>query len=177
MVIDYILATLVGALVALPWTLPWLRHYLDWTNSMSSALERGGSIPDIPENVSRVPWQLMLANILVYAVYEIGMTRWRGQTLGKIVTGIRVRRADSRGRPDLAMSATRFVVKMVYLLVGLVPLLGVLALIFTVVDYLWPLREPSRRAMHDLAASTCVARTRGVTRTWADGSPGDSGPG
>ena len=160
-IIDYLLVTLVGALVALPWTLRWARQYSHYFDALS-AWGGSGQMPRMPYSVAHPPWQIFVANIVVYALYEVGMTVWRGQTVGKIVTGIRVRRTTSAGSPGLAAAVNRFLVKCVYLLLSFVPALGLLAVAFVLVDYLWPLRDPARRALHDLSAGTYVVRTRGT---------------
>lgn len=159
-IIDYLLASLVGALVALPWTLDWARKYSDYFDSLT-AWGGSGPMPHMPASVAQPPWQIFVANIVVYALYEVGMTVWRGQTLGKVITGIRVRRSASAGSPGLPAAVNRFLVKCVYLLLSFVPALGLFAVMFVLVDYLWPLRDPSRRALHDLSAGTYVVRTRG----------------
>lgn len=77
---------------------------------------------------------------------------FNGQTLGKQALGIRVRRLDG-GPISLAQALMREVV-MRQLLIGLVGFV-VLA---PIVNALWPLWDPDRRALHDLGASTIVAR-------------------
>lgn len=156
-IIDYLLISTLAALVALPWTLEWVRHYeafiSDWGLS--------GPMPPLPDDVANVPWQIGAANLVLYAIYEIGMTVWRGQTIGKIATGVRVRPVGSPGRPDLRAATIRFVLKCATVVLGPIAALGALAIFFSVLDYLWPLRDGQRRAIHDLAAQTCVVRTRG----------------
>lgn len=159
-VIDYLLVTLVGALVALPWTLDRARRDSDYFHAVST-WRGSGPMPKVPDDVLHVAWQIFVANIVVYALYEVGMTVWRGQTVGKIATGIRVRRTSSAGSPGLAAAVNRFLVKCVYLLLGFVPALALVALVFALLDFLWPLRDSDRRSLHDMSAGTYVVRTRG----------------
>lgn len=159
LIIDRLLTTLVGGLVALPWTLQWVRAYSDFFTRWGGV----GPMPELPAEVINPPWQIFLATVIVYAVYEIGMTVWRGQTVGKIAAGIRVRGGTSAGSPDFGVSANRFVVKCLYVILSTVPLLGAIALMFTIVDYMWPVRDPASRALHDKVGGTYVVRTRGVT--------------
>lgn len=156
-IIDYLLMSALAALVALPWTLEWVRHYQAFLSDWGLS----GPMPALPADVANVPWQIGVANLVLYAIYEIGMTVWRGQTLGKIATGIRVRPAATPGRPGLRAATIRFLLKCATIVLGPVAALGALALFFSVLDYLWPLRNTQRRAIHDLAAETCVVRTRG----------------
>ncbi|MBO1756203.1 RDD family protein [Allobranchiibius sp. CTAmp26] len=158
-IIDFVLTSLVSALVAFPWTLDRARQTSDYFHTLTTWRGSGPS-PQVPYNLAHPPWQIFVANIAVYALYEVGMTVWRGQTVGKIVTGIRVRRTASAGSPGLAAAVNRFLVKCVYVLVSFVPALSWIAAAFALVDYLWPLRDPARRALHDISAGTYVVRTR-----------------
>jgi uncharacterized RDD family membrane protein YckC len=73
----------------------------------------------------------------------------RGQTLGKRVLGIAVRRAGSLGRLGYPRAAARFLVTFAFWLPA-----GLLAL----VDGLWPLGQRENRALHDLVAGSVVVR-------------------
>lgn len=159
LIIDHLLTTLVGALLAFPWTAKWVSAYSTFVTDWGGE----GPMPEIPASITNPPWQIFAATVIVYAVYEVGMTTWRGQTIGKIAAGIRVRRGTSAGSPGLAVSANRFVVKSVYVIFSAVPAVGAIALLFTVVDYLWPVRDPHNRALHDKVGATYVVRTRGIT--------------
>ena len=87
---------------------------------------------------------------LVY--YTPIMVAWEGRTLGKRALGIRVVRAD--GRPLGAGTVVVRQVLLQYLLVGLVPVVGL-------VNYLLPLfDDPGNRAGHDRIARTRVIRER-----------------
>lgn len=69
-----------------------------------------------------------------------------GQTLGMMVTGLRITRPDG-GPVDLGKSAIRAVMAYVS---GIVILLG----------YLWALWDPEKRTWHDIVADTRVYKVR-----------------
>ncbi len=77
--------------------------------------------------------------------------RW-GQTLGKRVLGIMVVTSADRSKISGGAAGGRAAV---YLLVPLVPLLGIIFLLFDVLRLLW---DPSRQCLHDNAAGTVVVR-------------------
>jgi uncharacterized RDD family membrane protein YckC len=72
-----------------------------------------------------------------------------GQTPGKRLLGIAVRRSQSLGRLGYPRAAARFGATFVFWLGA-----GVLAL----VDCLWPLGQRENRALHDLVAGSVVVR-------------------
>ncbi len=75
-----------------------------------------------------------------------------GQTLGKQALSIRVVREDAQPITSSPALLREFVGKG---LLGLVPF-------FTIVDYLFPLGDPRRQAIHDKLASTFVVRADAV---------------
>lgn len=91
----------------------------------------------------------LLSVYALWAAYRIGATARTGRTVGKWLLGIAVvDAADPRRNPSLTQSVRRFLVPQG---VGLVPLP------FTGwVPYLWILRDPQRRGLHDKAAGTLV---------------------
>jgi uncharacterized RDD family membrane protein YckC len=82
------------------------------------------------------------------------MARTNGQTLGRIVTGIRVVRAN--GVPiDFGFAMLREVVVKVLFFGVLGTLTGGLA---PLIDVLWPLWDEENRALHDFVVNTRVIR-------------------
>ncbi|TWP35710.1 RDD family protein [Leekyejoonella antrihumi] len=164
LIIDNILMFLVAVAITYPWVSVWISAYQDWVNAVMTAVNHGSQRPAIPEAVLHFPWQTLAANLIVYAVYEIVLITYRGQTVGKMMTGIRVRRASTGGNPSLQESAIRFVIKQITLIGGLISVIAPLALIFTIVDYLTPLFDRLHRAIHDRGARTYVVRTSPRTK-------------
>ena len=75
-------------------------------------------------------------------VYFIGMWAWKGQTLGQMITNVKVIRID--GKPvDLRTSAIRFIG---YLICGLTLGLGFLVIAF----------DKNKQGLHDKLAETYV---------------------
>ena len=89
---------------------------------------------------------------LVYA--PAVMARTNGRTVGKMVTGIRVVRADGR-RVDFLWAALREVVVKAFALGIAAALTGGLAYL---VDVLWPFVDGRRRALHDIVVDSRVVR-------------------
>ncbi|RMI45375.1 RDD family protein [Actinomadura harenae] len=92
--------------------------------------------------------------LLVYEAVQLAL--W-GRTLGKRVAGVRVVTADG-SRPDPARAALRAAVYAVPIALRPVPVLGLLAGIFWVVNVGTAFRGPERRAVHDRMAGTGVVK-------------------
>lgn len=90
---------------------------------------------------------------LAYAPVMMGMTN--GKTLGRMLTGIRVVRAD--GRPITIGFAALREVAVKTLLIGTVG--GSLTFgLATLIDVLWPLWDDENRALHDFVVNTRTVR-------------------
>ena len=155
-VIDGILVLCVSAGLAWPWSQSWFETYASYAEDVMDAQQRGVTAPSAPEALSEIPWQWALISLLVYAVYEITLTAWRGRTLGKMVTGISVRQLAHPGPPSVGDAAVRFLVKGITAVVFPIPALSGLGTLFTFVDGLWPLGDKQRQALHDKMPATVV---------------------
>ncbi len=93
------------------------------------------------------------------AIYTIGFWRWKQATPGKLVLGLRVRRRES---PDLPWSAIllRYGFHLALGFVGLIPFVGYGTGMVQLLDYLWPLWDDKRQALHDKVAGTNVVQFR-----------------
>jgi uncharacterized RDD family membrane protein YckC len=83
---------------------------------------------------------------LVVTAYCLVFWTTTGQTLGKMALGISVRRAAEPGPLPLRAAVLR----------RLVPLAGQFVNLLTLIDYLWPLWDDKRQALHDKVAGTQV---------------------
>lgn len=105
---------------------------------------------------------LSLVGVVAQAAYNVLLHASTGQTLGKRMVGIRVVRADDPARtPSIASALLRWIVQ--YggpQALSNLPLVGLIAFVFTVVDHLFPLWDARRQALHDKAAKTLVVRVR-----------------
>jgi len=99
--------------------------------------------------------EIGLASLLVGAVYTISFWRWKQATPGKLALGLRIRRRES---PDFPWSAMllRYGFYLALGVVGLIPLVGFAASLVQLLDYLWPLWDQKRQALHDKVAGTNV---------------------
>lgn len=99
-----------------------------------------------------LPLSTVLALSLGAGLYEVLLTAWRGQTVGKMALRIRVVRTDTGAPPTLGPAAIR------YLLPAAVSAVPVIGPFLSLAVYLPALRDPRRQGFHDRAAATVVVR-------------------
>jgi uncharacterized RDD family membrane protein YckC len=103
--------------------------------------------------VTSIPGWAILPFVAMMVVYEVALETWLGQTLGKMLLGVRVARLVNGTGPDVSQVTLR----------ALLPA-SVLAIPFISVAYpfiyLTAGFSPMRRGVHDHAGGTVVVRTR-----------------
>ena len=129
-----------------------LRQY--WSEATAAA-QVGGNPPDsttLVANLTPEVLKLALLQLLVAAVYEIPLTKLRGQTLGKMALGTRVRPLAQEGLPSWGQAVLRWVG---YRVLAVIPQIGGF---YSLLDALWIFWDPRRQTLHDKIAKTVVAR-------------------
>jgi uncharacterized RDD family membrane protein YckC len=109
---------------------------------------------DDAHNTVSLPVWVLVAWLAVLVLYESACVAWRGQTLGKLLFGVRVAYLLNGTKPDPFHSALRIMLPAVVL--ALPPTLWFLYP--TVYFTAW--FNPMRRGIHDSAGGTVVVRTR-----------------
>jgi uncharacterized RDD family membrane protein YckC len=84
------------------------------------------------------------------AIYQTVMIGSRNQTLGKMAFGIAVLDAESRTPIGYPRAFTRWISTAALRALFTIP---------TIVDHLWPLRDPRNQTLHDKFARSVVVRT------------------
>jgi uncharacterized RDD family membrane protein YckC len=99
--------------------------------------------------------------LVVRFVYGVGFLKLFQATPGKMAFGLEVR---LRERPDVlpwGSVLARWFTQNLGTFLAFVPLVGLFAWAFSMLDDLWPLWDGKRQALHDKAARTNVVRVRG----------------
>ena len=84
------------------------------------------------------------------AIYYTAMIGSRSQTFGKMALGIKVVDAESSSPIGYARAFSRWLSTAAMRALFTIP---------SVVDHLWPLRDPRNQALHDKVARSVVVRT------------------
>lgn len=155
LVIDNLLLSTVVLVLGWPWLGESLEQFSQW---WMAAVRNPSSdlVPRIPDRLLSTWISLTLLVALVHVGYEIiGLSRW-GVTVGRLVTGIRVRDVSGAIRLPLSTAVRRTGVKFLGDLTAAIPVLSFLTGLFALLDKVWPLWDPRRQALHDKAADTQV---------------------
>jgi uncharacterized RDD family membrane protein YckC len=136
-----------------------------WGERLGAALLDGVILAPIYVAAQLLATASDVAGLIAYAVYFIAVLLYapllmarqgahNGQTIGKQVVNIRVLREDLQ-----AMTFGRAVLREFLVKALLFGVLGIFTLyILTLLDYLWPLWDQGRQALHDKVASTRVVK-------------------
>jgi len=115
---------------------------------MVYALRSGTSTAPLPR------WPVFVG-IAIAVVYETAFIAWKGQTLGKMLLGLRVARLVNGTTPDRSQSALRALVP-----ASALSLPGVIGISLYLVVLLMAVPSDLRRGIHDHAGGTVVVRSR-----------------
>ncbi|MFL6065513.1 MAG: RDD family protein [Friedmanniella sp.] len=157
-IVDGVFVGILGSLASLPLLLPMIRRLSAFVAQSMEAARQGQVQPPPPSTTELLPVgdQLMLSLIAVAIsfVYQVVFLHWRGATPGKLICGLRVVPVDrGRYRDRLAWGSVS-----VRALVWTLPGLSSLLFLVRLLDVLFPLWQPKRQALHDLAARTQVVK-------------------
>lgn len=97
-------------------------------------------------------FSFMALAAVVGLLYEVVMIAMRGQTLGKMMTSIKVVRADNGLGPGWGKSIGRWIIPAV---LGFIPAVGWLLYLLVYLSLLW---DSARQGWHDKAAGTLVVK-------------------
>jgi uncharacterized RDD family membrane protein YckC len=153
--IDGLIVSAIAALLGWSLVSAIADDFSRYLNEVSAAAQAGANPPDATTFYANVVpdfLKLALLQLLVAAAYEIPLTKLRGQTVGKMVLGTRVRPLAQEGLPSWGQSVLRWVG---YRVLAVIPQIGSL---YSLLDALWVLWDPRRQCLHDKIAKTVVAR-------------------
>jgi uncharacterized RDD family membrane protein YckC len=165
-----VLATLVDGLILLPITLvlyiPFYGKVFDAYRDYFHDLDRasaGGPQPSpfqVERELAGTLTLMGLVSLALGLVWTFFWLRWKQATPGKLVLGLRVRRRDVPGPLPWSTIALRWLGQYAVGVLALVPVVGSILGIYSVLDDLWPLWDDKRQALHDKVAGTNVVRIR-----------------
>ena len=174
-----IIDSIIVSILALPLTFAPLSQafnvFMDYVQKVVDAVQAGSStLPVQPDGLDAPLMQVSLTILAVSVIYEVAFLTTTGATLGKKVMGISVRLREKPGPLSLATALKRTAVKDGGELFGLVPVVGIIGSLFTLLDGLWPLWDDKNQAIHDKVAATNVVvgpQPRRDAQRVVDGGP------
>jgi uncharacterized RDD family membrane protein YckC len=151
----------IAAIVSAPLAYVPMQHAMNlfgdfFRQVMSDAQAGVATTAQPPAELTVVMMQVGLIGLAVRIIYEVAFLTWRGATPGKMVVGISVRLREKAGPPPLVTVLKRTLVQEGGTIFALLPIIGGLGSLFTLLDSLWPLWDDKKQAIHDKAAATNV---------------------
>jgi uncharacterized RDD family membrane protein YckC len=159
LILDGLVLGIIGALIAFPWVSDVVDSYGDWFDALSSD---SGSVDNsqLQDDIAGPLLVITLVQLAIGFVYNVGFLMWKQATPGKLLLGLRVRLREAPGPMPTRTVLLRWAGQYGVGILGLLPVVGCLSLIYTLLDYLWPLWDDKRQAVHDKIAKTNVVRIR-----------------
>ncbi len=163
-VLDAIVVGIIAGIIATPWIRDAYHIYRDWFDDVLRTSEAGNT-----SNIDTAQLQRDLARPLAFVLgiqlvvgfgYHVGFLMWKQATPGKLIVGLRVRLRDQPGRMPLGTVLLRWLGQFGVGILGLIPFVGSLTGIYSLLDVLWPLWDDKKQAVHDKLAKTNVVRVR-----------------
>ncbi|HCB04618.1 MAG TPA: hypothetical protein DEQ43_10290 [Nocardioides bacterium] len=163
-ILDAIIVGIIATIVALPWARDAFDTYRAWLDDALRASDAGGGnnldTAQLQRDLARPLAIIIGIQLVVGFCYQVGFLMWKQATPGKLALGLRVRLRDRPGPMPLGTVMVRWLAQFGVGILGLIPILGSLTVVYTLLDYLWPLWDQKKQAIHDKAAKTNVVRTR-----------------
>jgi len=161
--LDTVITTPIAVLLALPWVRQIGSAYSDFFDAAVRSGSDGGSVPDPASLMADLQGPflaLSLVSLVVNFAYHVGFLKWKAATPGKLIVGLRVRLRETPGPLTWGTVLMRWLGQFGVGILGLIPAIGGIFGLYTVVDLLWPLWDSKKQAVHDKIAKTNVVRLR-----------------
>lgn len=165
-VLDSLLVSAVGAVLALPFLLDAVESYVREVDRATQAAESGESL-SFAETFDVYGWSggsflaVSLVTLVVGLAYHVLLLRTRGATVGMQAVGLRVRTWEPQPGPlPWRAAVVRWAAFYGVGVLAVIPLVGFLTSTWVLVAGLWPLWDARRQGLHDKAAGTVVIRAR-----------------
>jgi uncharacterized RDD family membrane protein YckC len=159
--VDGVLVTVLGVLFAWRPLKELVVAYQRLVDDTVRAMQTGSAPPDAGTVAVATAGPLLLAAgifLLVGFVYEVGFLKGYQATPGKMLLGLEVRPRERPGSLPWRAVLLRWTGKGGAGLLQMVPLGQLVHLVYALLDYLWPLWDPHRQALHDKLGGTVVVR-------------------
>jgi uncharacterized RDD family membrane protein YckC len=161
-ILDGIVLGIIGLLIALPWWRDIFHAYTDWFDEAINSGSTGATVDpyELQRHVMRPLLVIGAINLALGFVYTVGFLMWKQATPGKLIVGLRVRLRESPGPMPIGTVLLRWVGQYGVGIIGLIPYVGSVGSLYTLLDSLWPLWDDKKQALHDKLAKTNVVQRR-----------------
>ena len=158
--IDVVILSAIMVAVAYPWVSDVASSYGDWFDKVQSSDSGSVSTRELRDDIAGPVLVISAINIALGFVYNVGFLMWKQATPGKLLLGLRVRLRETPGPMPLGTVLTRWVGQYAVGILSLVPFIVGIVGLYSIINYLWPLWDSKKQALHDKVAKTNVVRIR-----------------
>jgi uncharacterized RDD family membrane protein YckC len=161
LLLDGVATLVLGLLFSWPWVREVAHGYRLYIDDVVSAAQAGAPTPDPSAFMSTLAGPLAMITVvflLVDFVYEVAFLKGFQATPGKLLLGLEVRLRERPGPLSWSTVLLRWLGKSGVGLLRLLPLGSLVSGVYSLLDYLWPLWDHRRQALHDKLAHTNVVR-------------------
>jgi uncharacterized RDD family membrane protein YckC len=162
--LDALILGVIAAIVAAPWIRDLWHTYKDWFDDVINSSENGSSssidTAQLQRDIARPLAFIVGIQLAVGFCYHVGFLMWKQATPGKLMVGLRVRLRERPGRMPFGTVGLRWASQFLVGILGLIPFVGYLSGLYSLLDDLWPLWDDQKQAIHDKIAKTNVVRIR-----------------
>ena len=158
-ILDSVITSVMAVIVAIPWLGPLFTAVSDFIDASVAAAGAGGAMPDQNAYINELlaaSLPITIVSLVVGLLYETVFLVWRGATPGKMALGTVVRRVGGPGKLTVVDAIKRQLIGLATAVVGVVPVVGLLGSIVSILDPAWLLWDPKRQTLHDKVADTVV---------------------
>ena len=160
--LDGVILAVVTGIFSWPWIKELTTAYRDFLSSYVASAQAGSTTPpDTSAFIGSVMGPLLmmlLVNIGVHFFYTVGFLKGYGATPGKMALGLEVRLRERPGPMPWSTVLLRWLGQSLSTIVAIIPFGALVGSLYWWLDYLWPLWDSKRQALHDKIARTNVVR-------------------
>lgn len=150
-IVDGLILAVVSIALAAPFLFSFLPRFTAYVDQMAQAVREGVQVNPlgIYTESGLLPFLLLYTSIslAVSAAYTVLFIRFMGATPGKLLLEVRVRSWATEGLPSWSQAWKRWMT---------CELVGAVVSFYVWLDYLWPLWDDRRQAVHDKLPDTVV---------------------
>ena len=158
--VDWLVVAFVAGIAAYPWATDIIDSYGDWLDTVNVDDSNSYDTSQLQSDLAGPIAIVALISLGVGLVYHVAFLMWKQATPGKLAVGLRVRLRERPGAMPVGTVLLRWAGQFGVGLLGMLPVLGCLYLVYRLLDYLWPLWDDKLQAIHDKIAKTNVVRVR-----------------
>ncbi|MDX6375440.1 MAG: hypothetical protein QOD98_4428 [Nocardioidaceae bacterium] len=162
-ILDSFILLPLSALLWIPFYGKIVDAYRDYFDDVQRASDNGTSQPSPFTVQTELLGTFVLMGVIslvLSLVWTFFWLRWKQATPGKLILGLRIRLRETPGPLSWSTIGLRWLGQSGVGLLGLIPLVGSMSGIYSLLDALWPLWDDKRQAIHDKIAKTNVVRVR-----------------